>query len=109
MLASSLSTTGTPVTVYLPPYEERNIGILIAPRIHEIACACWASDSDDFSRIWIRAELAVGNRYANLAFGWLTPRVWSNTISGMNCGESIDGSCVIPEVTASCSSEVICC
>ena len=23
--------------------------------------------------------------------GWLTPRVWSNTICGMNCGSSIRG------------------
>ena len=60
--ARSLITTGAPVTVYVPPYAERNIGIRTACRIHEIAWACCASLSDAFSRTWISAELAVGNR-----------------------------------------------
>ncbi len=105
VVVSSLRTTGTPVTVYRPPYADLNIGILIAWRIQLIACACCASDSDDRRRIWTNAEFAFGNRYANRALGWLTPRVWSNTIAGMNCVESIDGSCVIPESNASCSSD----
>ncbi len=35
--ARSLVTTGTPVTVYVPPWERRNIGIPTAWRIHLIA------------------------------------------------------------------------
>ena len=40
--------------------------------------------------------------------GWLTPRVWSKTIWGMNVGSSIDGTPLRPELTAICSSDCSC-
>ena len=73
-------------------------------RIHVIACACCDAVSDAFSRTWISAEFRVGNRYANRDFGWFTPRVWSNTISGMNCGSSIFGWPLMPEFRYICRS-----
>ena len=67
--ARSWTTTGAPVTVYVPPYFRRNAGICTACRIHEIARACCSSESDDFSLTWMSAELLFGNRYAKRAFG----------------------------------------
>ncbi len=56
------STTGAPVTVYLPPWPSRKEGILTAARIHEMAWVCCEGVSDDFRRTWISAERDVGKR-----------------------------------------------
>ena len=83
--ARSLSTTGAPLTVYVPPKLSAKMGILTAWRIKEMACACREGDSEDFRRTWMRAESLVGNRYENRAFGSFEPRVASNTTLEMNC------------------------
>ena len=58
----SLSTTGKPVTVAVPPVGSANWGIRTASRIQPIARACAAADSEARSRTWMSADRRLGNR-----------------------------------------------